>query len=155
MFKYIIRYFVQKSSESYNKDTKLTLRISEEDLAEIDEFLNTNPRFGSRSEFIRHSVLDYISKTRIGFVDQGETGIRLSKNMDRIISSVVQKGFFKTKDEVIEELLENAVKSGELHKIIEDKMESFASIMNDLEKFEEMNDKFNEGSPRGQKVRKL
>ena len=75
--------------------------------------------------------------------------------MDRIISSVVQKGFFKTKDEVIEELLENAVKSGELHKIIEDKMESFASIMNDLEKFEEMNDKFNEGSPRGQKVRKL
>ncbi len=138
-----------------NKDTKLTLRISEEDLAEIDEFLNTNPRFGSRSEFIRHSVLDYISKTRIGFVDQGETGIRLSKNMDRIISSVVQKGFFKTKDEVIEELLENAVKSGELHKIIEDKMESFASIMNDLEKFEEMNDKFSEGSPRGQKVRKL
>ncbi len=138
-----------------NKDTKLTLRISEEDLAEIDEFLNTNPRFGSRSEFIRHSVLDYISKTRIGFVDQGETGIRLSKNMDRIISSVVQKGFFKTKDEVIEELLENAVKSGELHKILEGKMESFASIMNDLEKFEEINDKFNEGSPKGQRVGKL
>ncbi len=138
-----------------NKDTKLTLRISEEDLAEIDEFLNTNPRFGSRSEFIRHSVLDYISKTRIGFADQGETGIRLSKNMDRIISSVVQKGFFKTKDEVIEELLENAVKTGDLHKIIKDKMDSFASIMNDLEKFEELNDKFNEGSPRNHKVNRL
>ena len=138
-----------------NKDTKLTLRISEEDLTEIDEFLNTNPRFGSRSEFIRHSVLDYISKTRIGFADQGETGIRLSKNMDRIISSVVQKGFFKTKDEVIEELLENAVKTGELHKIIKEKMDSFASIMNDLEKFEELNDKFNEGSPRSHKVNKL
>ncbi len=138
-----------------NKDTKLTLRISEEDLSEIDEFLNTNPRFGSRSEFIRHSVLDYISKTRIGFVDQSETGIRLSKNMDRIISSVVQKGFFKTKDEVIEELLENAVKSGELHKIIQEKMDSFASIMNDLEKFEEINDKFNEGSPKNHKVNKL
>lgn len=138
-----------------NKDTKLTLRISEEDLEEIDEFLNTNPRFGSRSEFIRHSVLDYISKTRIGFADQGETGIRLSKNMDRIISSVVQKGFFKTKDEVIEELLENAVKSGELHKIIQEKMDSFASIMNDLDKFEEINDKFNEGSPRSHKLNKL
>ncbi len=138
-----------------NKDTKLTLRISEEDLSEIDEFLNTNSRFGSRSEFIRHSVLDYISKTRIGFVDQSETGIRLSKNMDRIISSVVQKGFFKTKDEVIEELLENAVKSGELHKIIQEKMDSFTSIMDDLEKFEEINDKFNEGSPRNHKLNKL
>ena len=138
-----------------NKDTKLTLRISEEDLSEIDEFLNTNPRFGSRSEFIRHSALDYISKTRVGFADQGETGIKLSKNMDRIISSVVQKGFFKTKDEVIEELLENAVKTGELHKIIKDKMDSFASIMSDLEKFEEMNDKFGEGSAKSHKISKL
>lgn len=138
-----------------NKDTKLTLRISEEDLSEIDEFLNTNPRFGSRSEFIRHSVLDYIAKTRIGFVDQSETGIKLSKNMDRMISSVVQKGFFKTKDEVIEELLENAVKTGELHRIIEDKMNSYASIMSSLEKFEDLTDKFNEGSPRNRKTNKL
>lgn len=138
-----------------SKDTKLTLRISEEDLSEIDEFLNTNPRFGSRSEFIRHSVLDYISRTRIGVIDQGETGIRLSKNMDRILSSVVQKGFFKTKDEVIEELLESAVKTGELHNILEDKMESFASIMSDLEKFEELNDKLDEAPKRDERLKKL
>ncbi len=129
-----------------NKDTKLTLRISEEDLSEIDEFLDTNPRFGSRSEFIRHSVLDYISRTRIGIIDSGEMGIKLSKNMDKMISMVVQKGFFKTKDEVIEELLENSVKTGELHKIIEDKMNSFTSIMNDLDKFEELTDRFSENS---------
>lgn len=138
-----------------NKDTKLTLRISEEDLSEIDEFLNTNPRFGSRSEFIRHSVLDYISRTRIGVIDSSETGIKLSKNMDRIISSVVQKGFFKTKDEVIEELLENSVKSGDLHKILEDKMESYTSIMNDLEKFEEISDKLSENPKKSERVRKL
>lgn len=129
-----------------NKDTKLTLRISEEDLSEIDEFLNTNPRFGNRSEFIRHSVLDYISRTRIGVIDSGEMGIKLSKNMDKMISMVVQKGFFKTKDEVIEELLENSVKKGELQKIIEDKMNSFTSIMNDLDKFEELTDRFNDKS---------
>ena len=138
-----------------NKDTKLTLRISEEDLAEIDEFLNTNPRFGSRSEFIRHSVLDYISKTRIGVVDQGETGIKLSKNMDRIIGSVVQKGFFKTKDEVIEELLEDAVKTGKLHTILEEKMESYTSIMSDLEKFDEINDKLSENSKGKERLNKL
>ena len=138
-----------------NKDTKLTLRISEEDLSEIDEFLNTNPRFGSRSEFIRHSVLDYISRTRIGIVDQGETGIKLSKNMDRIISSVVLKGFFKTKDEVIEEMLENAVKTGELHKIIKEKMDSFASIMSDLEKFDELSDKLGENAKQSERARKL
>lgn len=138
-----------------NKDTKLTIRISEEDLSEIDEFLDTNPRFGSRSEFIRHSVLDYISKTRIGIVDPGETGIKLSKNMDRIISSVVQKGFFKTKDEVIEELLEDTVKSGKLHEVLEEKMQSFTSIMSDLEKFDEITDKFSEASKRSERINKL
>lgn len=137
-----------------NKDTKLTLRISEDDLSEIDEFLNTNPRFGSRSEFIRHSVLDYISRTRIGIVDSSETGIKLSKNLDKMISMVVQKGFFKTKDEVIEELLENSVKTGELHKIIEEKMTSFTSIMNDLEKFDELTDKFSENSQSDSKIKK-
>lgn len=138
-----------------SKDTKLTLRISEEDLSEIDEFLNTNPRFGSRSEFIRHSVLDYISRTRIGIVEQGEAGIRLSKNMDRIVSSVVQKGFYKTKDEVIEEMLENAVKSGDLQKIIEDKMKSFTLIMSDLEKFDEMNEKFNDNGRKNERLRRM
>ncbi len=138
-----------------NKDTKLTLRISEDDLSEIDEFLNTKPRFGSRSEFIRHSVLDYITRTRIGVLDSSETGIKLSKNMDKMISMVVQKGFFKTKDEVIEELLENSVKTGELHKIIEEKMQSFNSIMNDLEKFEELTDKFSENTNRNGKLKKL
>ncbi len=137
-----------------NKDTKLTLRISEDDLSEIDEFLDTNPRFGSRSEFIRHSVLDYISRTRIGVIDSGEMGIKLSKNMDKMISMVVQKGFFKTKDEVIEELLENSVKTGELHKIIEDKMNSFTSIMNDLDKFEELTDRFSESSHKSDRMKK-
>ncbi len=138
-----------------NKDTKLTLRISEEDLSEIDEFLNTNPRFGSRSEFIRHSVLDYISRTRIGILDSSDTGIKLSKNMDKMISMVVQKGFFKTKDEVIEELLENAVKTGELHNIIEEKMQSFTSIMNDLEKFDELTDRFSENTSKNGKLKKV
>jgi len=119
-----------------SKDTKLTLRISEEDLAEIDEFLNVNPRFGSRSEFIRHSAMDYIAKSRIGIVEEQSSGVRLSRNLDNIIVSVVEKGFFKTRDEVIEELLKTAIDSGVLRKVIEQRIKSYNSIMNDLKKFE-------------------
>ncbi|MCL6090601.1 MAG: ribbon-helix-helix domain-containing protein [Candidatus Thermoplasmatota archaeon] len=138
-----------------NKDTKLAIRISEEDLKEIDEFLNTNPRFGSRSEFIRHSVLDYISRTRIGIVDPGETGIRLSKNMDAIISTLVQRGFFKTKDEVIEVLLEDSVKSGDLHKIIEAKMLSYNSLLEDLDKFEDLQERLKDHSRKKESLKQL
>ena len=138
-----------------NKDTKLAIRISQEDLKEIDEFLNTNPRFGSRSEFIRHSVLDYISRTRIGIVDPGETGIRLSKNMDAIISTLVQRGFFKTKDEVIEVLLEDSVKSGDLHKIIEAKMLSYNSLLEDLDKFEDLQERLKDHSRKKESLKQL
>ena len=138
-----------------NKDTKLAIRISEEDLKEIDEFLNTNPRFGSRSEFIRHSVLDYISRTRIGIVDPGETGIRLSKNMDAIISTLVQRGFFKTKDEVIEVLLEDSVKSGDLHKIIEAKMLSYNSLLEDLDKSEDLQERLKDHSRKKESLKQL
>ena len=124
-----------------NKDTKLTIRIADEDLREIDEFLASNQRFGSRSEFIRHSVLDYISRTRVGIIDQSEPGLKLSKNMDTIITSAVQKGFFKTKEEVIEMLLERAMKNNALHEILSEKLQSYSSVVEDLEKFDSLQDK--------------
>lgn len=119
-----------------SKDTKLTLRISEEDLAEIDEFLEVNPRFGSRSEFIRHSAMDYIARSRVGLVEEQNSGVKLSKNLDIILGSVIEKGFFKTRDEVIEELLKTAIDSGVLRRVIEQRIKSYNSIMNDLKKFE-------------------
>ena len=128
-----------------NKDTKLTIRISDEDLKEIDEFLESNPRFGSRSEFIRHSVLDYISRTRIGLIDQSETGIRLSKIMESVISRTVQKGFFKTREEVIEALLERAMKNNALHEILSEKSKSLTSVLEDLEKFDTLEGKLEDG----------
>ncbi len=128
-----------------NKDTKLTIRISEDDLKEIDEFLDSNPRFGSRSEFIRHSVLDYISRTRIGIVDQSETGIRLSKIMESVISRTVQKGFFKTREEVIEALLERAMRNNALHEILSEKSRSLTSVLEDLEKFDTLEGKLDDG----------
>ena len=124
-----------------NKDTKLTIRISDEDIREIDDFLSTNPRFGSRSEFIRHSVLDYISRTRIGLVDQDGTELKLSKNLDTIITNAVQRGFFKSREEVVEALLERAMKSNFLHDILSEKMDSYSSVIDDLEKFQSLQDK--------------
>ena len=124
-----------------SKDTKLTLRISEDDLAEIDEFLEVNPRFASRSEFIRYSAMDYIARTRVGVVEEQNSGVKLSRNLDNIISSVIERGFFKTRDEVIEELLKTAIDSGVLRRVIEQRIKSYNSIMNDLKKFEMTTDK--------------
>ena len=132
-----------------SKDTKLTLRISEDDLAEIDEFLEVNPKFASRSEFIRHSAMDYIARSRVGVVEEQNSGVKLSSNLDNIISSVIERGFFKTRDEVIEELLKTAIDSGVLRRVIEQRIKSYNSIMNDLKKFEMTTDKREYSSAKG------
>jgi hypothetical protein len=61
--------------------------------------------------------------------------------MDTIITSAVQKGFFKTKEEVIEMLLERAMKNNALHEILSEKLQSYSSVVEDLEKFDSLQDK--------------
>ena len=58
-----------------NKDTKLTIRITESEVEEIDSFLKGNPRFSSRSEFIRFAALDYVAQNRIKILGPNEVSL--------------------------------------------------------------------------------
>ena len=54
------------------KNEKLTLRISDEELKEIDSFLSTNVNFTNRSEFIRFATMEYIANQRIGIITKNK-----------------------------------------------------------------------------------
>ncbi|MGC8609377.1 MAG: ribbon-helix-helix domain-containing protein, partial [Thermoplasmata archaeon] len=73
-----------------NKDVKLTIRISEDEIKEIDEFLNTNQEFGSRSEFIRHAALEFIGGKRVSLVNDTNE-IDMDENSRIIIKTVIEK----------------------------------------------------------------
>ncbi len=124
------------------KDVKLTIRISEDELNEIDEYLNTNQEFGSRSEFIRHAALEYIGKKRVSLINTPQD-IDLDENSKIIIKTVIEKGFFKDANDVISAVLRENLESNIL-KIIKKRSRNFNDIMEKLDEFGKKVDDYHE-----------
>lgn len=123
----------------YQQDTKVTLRISEEDLAEIDSFLEKNPRFGSRSEFMRHAAVEYMSQLRIGIIDTSNINLKLDKVLLKTLQSAKDKGFFYSIEDAVVDIANQAMVSGLVMKIIKDKVDQYKNIqreMADLDNFD-------------------
>lgn len=118
-------------------ETKLTLRISKEELDDMDEFLSLNERFPSRSEFIRHSVQEYIAKSRVIVENTRRQSLELSDNLDRLIESAVQNGLFKSKMDAVVEILERAFLDGVVDSIMKTKMDSYSKLMEQMKNFED------------------
>ncbi len=101
---------------------KITLRISRDNLDEIDEFLDRNPRYGSRSEFLRNLAIDFIAKTRVQMIQSNETVcVKLPASIDTWISQAVNKGIFNNVSEAVGILLNDLDASGKLLEIIENR----------------------------------
>ena len=137
-FKYYFANQTRTHLKQESLETKLTLRISQEEIDEIDEFLRLNERFPSRSEFIRHSVMDYISRTRVMIDSPSRQTIELSENFEKLIESAVSNGLFKSKNDAITEILERAFIEGIVNAILKTKMEGYSRLMQDMKAFEDM-----------------
>ncbi|WP_393970657.1 ribbon-helix-helix domain-containing protein [Oxyplasma meridianum] len=138
------------------KDTKLTIRISEADLEEIDEFLEKNSSFGSRSEFIRHAAIDFISKSRAHFVQPSETNVNVNRKLLETLSLAVEKGYFGSISGALGEIINYSTEKGIISELIAKRRreyrnleESVSDIFNEdlgMEKgTKEQNDKKNGG----------
>ena len=119
-------------------ETKITLRISQEEIDEIDEFLRLNERFPSRSEFIRFSAIDYISRSRVIVESSKKQTVELSENLEKLIDSAVSNGLFKSKTDAITEILEKAFVDGVVNGILKTKMEGFSKLMQEMKAFEDL-----------------
>lgn len=121
------------------RDTKITLRISEDDLREIDTFLDKNPRFGSRSEFLRHAAVEFMSQLRIGILDTSGINLKIDKVLLKTLQSAKEKGFFYSIEDAIVDIANQAMIDGLVTRIIKGKVEQYKNIqkeMSDLENFD-------------------
>lgn len=111
-----------------SKDIKITLRISEDDLDQIDSFLEENMAFGSRSEFLRNCALELIQ--RKGSVLKGETGtgIPLSRRQEEYIEKMIKMGYYASTEDAIKSILEYVFDSGFVRKIFEEKIGKYHEI---------------------------
>ena len=110
------------------KDTKLTIRISEADLEEIDEFLQKNSSFGSRSEFIRHASIDFISKSRAHFVEPSETNVNVSRKLLETLNLAIGKGYFSSISSALGEILNYSTEKGIISELIIKRRQEYRNL---------------------------
>ncbi|WP_188680885.1 ribbon-helix-helix domain-containing protein [Thermogymnomonas acidicola] len=125
-----------RSGDLESKDTKLVIRISQADIEEIDEFIERNPRFSNRSEFIRHATMDYIARSRAGIIEPQNNGInvKIDRAFQRAIQKLVSEGLFSSVDDFITAVLQESLKTGLVRRMIQDKQEQYRSLLGQLGK---------------------
>jgi Arc/MetJ-type ribon-helix-helix transcriptional regulator len=114
------------------KSEKLTIRISNEELDEIDSFLTYNNNYSSRSEFIRMSVLEYISIKRVGIITKNNS-IHPDPIIEKTVSKMVSAGFYKSIDDAYEEIIKMAWRHNLVSWMLKSSDEEYGKIEKILE----------------------
>ena len=109
------------------KNEKLTLRISDEELKEIDSFLSTNVNFTNRSEFIRFATMEYITNQRIGIITKNNS-IRTEPIIEKTLSKAVSSGYFKSLESAYEEIVNEAWRKNLISSLINMRVEEMEKI---------------------------
>jgi Arc/MetJ-type ribon-helix-helix transcriptional regulator len=127
-FKYFRTNRRKRLNRLEGKDTKLTIRISEADLEEIDEFLQKNSSFGSRSEFIRHASIDFISKSRAQFVEPSETNVNVNRKLMETLNLAVGKGYFSSISSALGEIINYSTEKGIISELIAKRRQEYRNL---------------------------
>ena len=104
------------------KEEKVTIRISEADLLEIDQYLEVHQSYGSRSEFIRTAVFDFMNRGIVTPMAEGAE-VQLDGTTLDTLYKAVERGFFNNINEAISIVLNEASSEGIINNIIKRKIE--------------------------------
>ena len=115
------------------KNEKLTLRISDEELKEIDSFLSTNVNFTNRSEFIRFATMEYIANQRIGIITKNNS-IHTEPIVEKTLSKAINFGYFKNLDSAYEEIINEAWRKSLISSLINMRIEEMEKIEKTMSK---------------------
>ncbi len=120
-----------------DQDEKITIRISKEALAEIDEFLETRQDLGTRSEFIRNACLRFIQQARMGQDSRnGKVYVKLRGLTEKWLEKSVSMGLFSDLEDAVTSIISEFESDGSLVRTIEKKLEKFKEAEHVFDKFD-------------------
>ncbi len=101
-------------------DTKITLRISEVELDEIDDFVARHPEYHNRSQLIRHGVMEFMKMVERGEFRQSKKGfcVEMDGMLIRTLEDYVDYGYFDSIDQLIKYVLTTISANGILGNIL-------------------------------------
>lgn len=110
-------------------DTKISLRISQVELDNIDDFLVRHPEFKTRSDFIRYAAMKQLELMEKGQqMDEELVAIRLNRKIKAIFSDLVEQNLFVNLDETVNFFLERAVQSNKISEELSALMHGYSSL---------------------------
>ncbi len=118
-------------------EKKVSLRLSDERLEEIDSFIARH-EFKNRSEFLREAALDYIErysgpKTKEDIPER----IRLPKKLKNNILYLIHVGHYNDWQDAIHELVREGLLKEDIEKL-KKQYDSFGQTSNKVETFKQM-----------------
>ncbi len=120
-----------------DQDEKITIRISKEALAEIDEFLENRQDLGTRSEFIRSACLRYIQLSRMGQDSKnGRVCVKLRGLTEKWLEKSVSMGLYSDLEDAVASIITEFESDGSFARVIERKLEKFREAEHVFDKYE-------------------
>lgn len=129
------------------KEEKLTIRISEADLLTIDQFLEEHPEYGSRSEFIRGVLFDFISRktgkegrylystVSTGHNNRESVTISVPSGLKEVIMAAISSGVFTGYEDAIEEILKYSYTERYVYTLVKKRIEEQTNLEQLLDDF--------------------
>ncbi len=118
-------------------DTRITLRIDNIILEEIDDFLSRHPEYDSRSAFIRHAVVEYIKLVQMGALKKTGVRIEMEDRLLSVLQQYVEYGYFRDINDLMTYVLRRLTEDGTLAKILK----GYANSLNLLRLDEEVEER--------------
>jgi Arc/MetJ-type ribon-helix-helix transcriptional regulator len=120
-----------------DQDEKITIRISRDALAEIDEFLESRQDLGTRSEFIRSACLRYIQQARMGQDSKnGKVCVKLRGLSEKWLEKSVSMGLYSDLEDAVSSIITEFESDGSFARVIERKLEKFREAEHVFDKYE-------------------
>ena len=108
--------------------TRLTIRLSDVEIDEIDDFLARHPEYRNRSEFIRNALMSYIKMADRGLLKEKGMKVEVEDRVLDILEEYVDYKYFRDMGDLITYVLRILVSNGELARILKSYTEGLSSL---------------------------
>ncbi len=108
--------------------TRLTIRLSDVEIDEIDDFLARHPEYRNRSEFIRNALMSYIKMADRGLLKEKGMKVEVEDRVLDVLEEYVDYKYFRDMGDLITYVLRILVSNGELARILKSYTEGLSSL---------------------------
>ena len=123
-----ISSIIQRAKGVLMTGTRLTIRMSDVDLDEIDDFLARHPEYSSRSEFIRKAVMEYIKMADRGLLKESGLKVEMEDRILTVLEDYVNFKYFRDMSDLLTYVLRILVTNGELARILKSYTRGVSSL---------------------------